>query len=282
MAETPKLIINIDDIGMCHGANVAYLDLARSGRCDSGSVMVPCPWFLEIAEEGARDPSLKLGVHLTITSEKRHYRWRPLTAPAREAGLVDDNGFFWRTVPDVRGRADPQAVEAELRAQIDTFLRAGLTPTHFDAHMGAVLAPEFADITIRLGREYGVPILFPRSIEGYGPIHNLGPLDPAFYTSRSAELSLRNVLLVDRVLETPWHQEQPAESRYRDLFSQIGPGVNFMALHANAPGEIEVIEPASARIRTDEYDLLRTADWLSSLPALRGSLKDFSPDPIAS
>ena len=68
--DLPRVIVNIDDLGMCHGANTAYLDLARRGRCDSGSVMVPCPWYLEIAEAGALDPSLRLGVHLTITAEK--------------------------------------------------------------------------------------------------------------------------------------------------------------------------------------------------------------------
>ena len=177
----PKLIINIDDVGMCHGANEAFLTLFRAGRCDSGSVMVPCPWFLEIAEAGAQDPSLPLGVHLTITAEKPYYRWRPLTAPGPDSGLVDQNGFFWRTVPEVRQRADPHAVECELRAQIETFLAARLTPTHLDAHMGAVLAPEFAEIAIQLGRDYATPILFPRTIDAYGPIHNLGPLDPSFY-----------------------------------------------------------------------------------------------------
>jgi chitin disaccharide deacetylase len=282
MAESPRLVINIDDVGMCHGANVAYLDLARSGRCDSGSVMVPCPWFLEIAEEGARDPSLRLGVHLTITSEKRYYRWRPLTAPGPASGLVDENGFFWRTVPEVREHANPEAVEAELRAQIEAFRNAGLTPTHFDAHMGAVLAPEFADIAIRLGREYGVPVLFPRTIAGYGPIHNLGELDPDFYASRSAALLAAGAQPVDRVLETPWHRDQPAQERYRALFAQIGPGLTFMALHANAPGELEAIEPDTALIRTEEWDVIRSADWLPGLDATRGSLTDFSARSMAS
>lgn len=275
-AALPRLVINIDDVGMCHGANIAYLDLMKAGRCDSGSVMVPCPWFLEIAAAGRQDPSLKLGVHLTITAEKQFYRWRPLTGAGPETGLVDESGMFWRTVPEVRAKARPDAVEAELRAQIEAFYAAGLKPTHFDAHMGAVLAPEFADITIRLGRLYGVPILFPRSIDAYGPNHNLGPLDPAYYTTRAAERDAADLILVDRVLETPWRQDEPAEARYRALFAGISPGLNFMALHANAAGELEAIEPQSARIRIDEYAVLREAEWINDLPVTRGSLSDFS------
>jgi hypothetical protein len=278
-AQQPAVIINIDDVGMCHGANTAYLDLAKRGRCDSGSVMVPCPWYLEIAELGGADPTLNLGVHLTITSEKKYYRWRPLTVPGPKAGLTDADGFMWRSVPEVRRHAAPEAVEAELRAQIDTFLKAGLQPSHLDAHMGAVLSPEFVDIYMRLGAEYRIPTLFPRTIEGYGPIHNLGDIDAGLYLDRAAALEASGASLIDRVLETPWHQDQPAETRYRALFGQIGPGLSFMALHANAPGELEAIEPASAAIRIGEYEVLRgpgSADFIDALPVRRGSLRDFS------
>lgn len=277
--DRPTVVINIDDVGMCHGANAAFLDLARRGRCDSGSVMVPCPWFLEIAEIGAADASLRLGVHLTLTSEKKHYRWRPLTAPGPKAGLTDGDGFLWRSVPELRRHAVPDAVEAELRAQIETFLKAGLKPSHLDGHMGAALSPEFVGIYLRLGRDYAIPILFPRSIEGYGPIHNLGALDAGIYPPKAATLAAAGASLADRVLETPWHQRQPAQARYRDLFGQIGPGLTFMALHANAPGEIEVIEPDSAAIRTGEYEVLRSAeakDFIDDLPVRRGALCDFS------
>ena len=46
-------ILHVDDVGMCHGANVAFLELARAGFVDTGSVMVPCPWFPEIAAAAA-------------------------------------------------------------------------------------------------------------------------------------------------------------------------------------------------------------------------------------
>src|SRR5579871_2068233 len=77
------VILHVDDLAMCHGANRAYLDLARAGCATCGSVMVPCPWFLDIAEAAAAEPALDLGVHLTLTSEWRHYRWRPLSTASR-------------------------------------------------------------------------------------------------------------------------------------------------------------------------------------------------------
>jgi chitin disaccharide deacetylase len=92
------LILHVDDLAMCHGANRAYLELAAAGLVTCGSVMVPCPWFREIAEAAAADPGLDLGVHLTLTSEWPHYRWQPLSTASRASGLIDDEGYFWRDV----------------------------------------------------------------------------------------------------------------------------------------------------------------------------------------
>ena len=157
-----RVVLHEDDVGMCHGANSAFLELVRLGVCSSGSVMVPCPWFLEIAEAAAADPSIDLGVHLTLNAEKRHYKWRPLTAPSPKSGLTDEHGFFHPDVATTRRKASPEAVETELRAQIDAAYAAGIDVTHLDAHMGAAFSPEFCDIYIRLGLEYRLPILLTR------------------------------------------------------------------------------------------------------------------------
>ena len=52
------LVFHIDDVGMCHGANTAFLDLMRAGNVTCGSIMVPCPWFREIAAEAVQDKTL--------------------------------------------------------------------------------------------------------------------------------------------------------------------------------------------------------------------------------
>lgn len=273
-----KVVINIDDVGMCHGANVAYLKLKRAGAVDSGSVMVPCPWFLEIAEEGARDHSLNLGVHITLTSEKKYYRWRPLTKASRASGIVDGDGYLFRSVPELRAGGEPEAVEAEMRAQIDAAKAVGLSLTHIDGHMGAVFSPEFVDRYAAVGIDYGLPTLFPKSISAYGPIHNLGKLDDSVYAAPGKRLVEAGETLASAVLETPWHRDQPARIRYEALFNQIGEGLNFLCLHANAPGEIDVIEPNSAQIRIDEFDLLPDPDFMAFVEGLsirRGSLRDF-------
>src|SRR3954462_7143579 len=90
------VILHVDDLGMCHGGNQAFLELAAAGLVSCGSVMVPAPWFREIAEAGAADPSLDLGIHLTLTSEWARYRWAPISTISRSSGLIDADGYFWR------------------------------------------------------------------------------------------------------------------------------------------------------------------------------------------
>ncbi len=198
-----RVVIHEDDVGMSHGANTAFVELMKLGTCSSGSVMVPCPWFPEAAEIAAADPSLDVGVHLTLTSEQKTYRWRPLTAPPKSAGLTDEQGYFWPDVPRAR-KAAPEAVEAELRAQIEVAVAAGIDPTHFDAHMGTAQMPEFVAISRKLAAEYRVPMLLVKDYSRYNPASYAGPLDPAGYDAEIVKARAAGEPVFDIVQETPW------------------------------------------------------------------------------
>lgn len=263
-----RLVLHEDDVGMCHGANSAFLELCRLGTCSSGAVMVPCPWFPELAEAAVADLSLDVGVHLTLNSEKRHYKWRPLTAPSKASGLVDDGGFFWPDVAATRRRAHPDAIEAELRAQVDAALAAGIDVTHLDAHMGTAMAPEFCDIYLRLGVDYRLPVLITANLAAYTPNDNLvGVTEDAFSRGVDKARAL-GFDVFDAAIQTTWNRPRtrPAEAAYKALVGGVGEGLTFFCLHFNAPGELEFIEPRSAYIRTEEYELFRSDSfrlWLS-------------------
>jgi len=271
MPAATRLVIHADDVGMNHGANRAFVELSRLGTVAAGSVMVPCPWFSEIAEAAAADPGLDCGVHLTLNSEMTHYRWGPITRPGPSSGLADDHGYLWPDVATLRRHAHPEAVEAEWRAQIDRALASGIDVTHLDAHMGSALAPEWCGRYVAVGIDYGVPVLITGALGDYGPCNHLagaaeGPFDDAVAAARSAGMPV-----FDRVLETDFSRPRGRPADYRALLGDPGSGLTYCAFHPNAPGgaEIEVIEPDQFHVRTDEYELFRTAgwrDWLESRP----------------
>ncbi len=256
------VVLHEDDVGMSHGANVAFLELTRFGTCSSGSVMVPCPWYLEIAEAAAADRTMDLGVHLTINAEKRYYKWRPLTAPSPAAGLTDDNGYFWPDVATTRNKAHPQAVEAEFRAQIEAAYRAGIDVTHIDGHMGAAISPEFCAITVRLAHEYKLPLLLTRTAGEYAPNDNLVGVTEEAHQPGVERARALGLTIFDRAVETTWHRPpgNPGPA-YRAIIEGIPAGLTFFCLHFNTPDELAIIEPEAQHTRAEEYALFRSEEF---------------------
>ena len=158
------VILHVDDLGMSHSANEAFLRLHGRQLITSGSIMVPCPWFREIAEAVAADQTTDVGVHFTLTSEWEHYRWAPISTRSRASGLIDDDGYFWRDVASLRRHMIPEAAETELRAQIERALQAGVRLTHADAHMGAAMLPELLACHIGLAMMYQLVPVLPKRI----------------------------------------------------------------------------------------------------------------------
>ena len=249
------LVLHVDDVGMCHGANVAFLELSRARAVSCGSVMVPCPWFREIASAAAEDHSLDVGVHLTLTSEWPQYRWAPITTHSRASGLIDEQGCFPRNCVALRERLNVEAAEIELRAQIDRALEAGIDVTHLDTHMGAAAIPELADVYLRLGLDYRLPVLLPRQVASYTGVLRLGELPGALHERELAMLDARGLPVVDHFRMTPEAYDPDPVTTYRRMVESLPPGVTYFALHCNAPGDIETIVPPRAHRRTHEYDL---------------------------
>jgi predicted glycoside hydrolase/deacetylase ChbG (UPF0249 family) len=247
MTDTRTLIIHEDDLGNSHGANMAFVELWDMGLATTGSVMVPCPWFPEIARIARERPEMDLGVHLTLTAEFDSVRWRPLTGVA-DNGLCDADGYFWHRVADAR-RADPAAVEAELRVQIETAYAAGIDVTHLDSHMGTVWHPEFFDIFVKLGREYRLPIGITRDMA------RMGADDARLQTALDALVAEGHPEFLTYVT-TPFSQPTATEPHYRQMFAALPAGLNFGAFHFTQPGDMEFFSP-DIKLRTTEYDMFR-------------------------
>jgi chitin disaccharide deacetylase len=152
------LIIRSDDAGMSHSVNMGLQRLIESGLPVSISVMFPTPWHQETVELLKRHPSVSVGIHLTLNSEWKNYRWGPVLGRTAVPSLVDAEGYFFPAADTLyRNQPNLQEVERELRAQIERALRSGLRIDYVDYHMGTVMGhPEFREVTERLAREFSL------------------------------------------------------------------------------------------------------------------------------
>lgn len=236
-AQERVLMIHADDIGMSHSVNRATIEALREEMVTSGSIMVPCPWFPEIAAYFREHPELDLGLHLTLTSEWNYYRWGPVASPQQVPNLVDPEGFLWRSVRDVASRASAAEVETELRAQIERALAFGIRPTHLDTHMGTLYArPDYFQVYRKLGKEYSLPIMVMR------PSPELEATARASGSAITAEM-LREVeeegfpVLDHLVTGVPGDSVEERRKAYHELLRNLKPGVTMLIVHLGGEDE---------------------------------------------
>jgi len=152
------VILHADDIGMCSEANEAVIPYLLNDQIQSAAAMVPCPWFNDIADWYKKHPEEDIGLHLTLTSEWKNYRWGPVSNPSNVPELIDPEGYMWRGVIDVASRAPVTTVEKEVRAQIERAYERGIKPGHIDTHMGTLYSKvEYAEAFFKVAMEYGIP-----------------------------------------------------------------------------------------------------------------------------
>ena len=170
---TKLLMIHADDAGLSHSENRATIKSLTQGIVNSYSMMVPCPWFYEMAVFAKNNPQYDNGIHLTLTCEWESYKFGPVLPLAEVPSLVNEAGYFFKSREELKENATAEDIKKELKAQIEKAYAFGLKPTHIDSHMYSVgISAEVMDIYRRLGEEYDLPILINKEIM------NMSGLDP--------------------------------------------------------------------------------------------------------
>lgn len=249
------LIIHADDLGVAHSENQASIYALEKGVVNSASIMVPCPWFPEIAAYARKNPKADLGLHLTLNSEWNYYKWGPVASRQEVSSLLDSSGYFFDSVEKLNAAGNPEEAEKELRSQIEQALAFGIDPTHFDAHMGAAFSNrDFLEVYIHLGREYKVPVLLSREVL------------QAWYGIDVDELVTENEVLVDRLLgASPEDYDQGMKTYYVNALKSLQPGLNCLILHAAYDDEemraITVEHPYyHAKWRQEDFDFFTSKE----------------------
>lgn len=166
----PQLLIRLDDIGMNHSVNMAAEKVAKTGMPFSVSLQFACPWYQEAVEILKQYPQVSVGVHLTLTSEWKNYRWGPVLGRTAVPSLVDSNGYFPQSTKAFAGSGYKlDEVEKELSAQIERALASGLKISYIDPHMGIALStPELRALTEKLAHKYKLGISILSNVNYFG------------------------------------------------------------------------------------------------------------------
>ena len=159
-ADSKLLIVHADDLAVAHSEDAASFDALDKQAVTSASIMVPCPWLTEVADYAKAHPDADLGLHLTLTSEWKTYRWGPVESKDKVPSLLDPSGYLWPDTPQSVGALKAEEAEREIRAQIERAVAMGIHPTHLDSHMGTLFSrPDLFAVYVKVAREYKLPFL---------------------------------------------------------------------------------------------------------------------------
>ncbi len=250
------LILHMDDAGMSFDSNSGIERVLEHGAARSLSVMMPCPWVPQIAAYLHAHPGTDAGLHLTLTSEWRDYRWGPLAGILAVPGLVDPQGAFWSNVEAVVSHASPEEVDREIRAQLARAETMGFHPTHLDSHMGTLFESEaFLAKYIRLGIEKHIPVMLPGGHDAFlrADTPSASPTDPRWVEMRKLGETLwkAGLPVLDDLHNASYGWHMPASlprddrslqlwraARYIESLRTLKPGLTMVIMHCTDPTEV--------------------------------------------
>jgi chitin disaccharide deacetylase len=217
-ADSKLLILHADDLAVTHSEDAASFDALDKQAVTSASIMIPCPWLTEIADYAKAHPDADLGLHLTLTSEWKTYRWGPVESKDKVPSLLDPSGYLWPDTPQSAGALKADEVEREIRAQIERAVAMGIHPTHVDTHMGTLLSrPDLFAVYVKVAHEYKLPFL--------------ALLTPNPPRERSSFLSSKDVLLDSVVIADPSVHPGDWKTFYANAINNLKPGVTEIIVH---------------------------------------------------
>jgi predicted glycoside hydrolase/deacetylase ChbG (UPF0249 family) len=216
-ASARLLVIHADDLGMNHSVNRATFEALEKEWITSASILVPCPWFPEVAKWAREHPSADVGIHQALNSEWTTLRWGPVSPKDKVPSLLDSDGYLPLDTPAVTENAKLAEVETELRAQVDKAKSAGVRVTHLDSHMGALFGSTgLYRVYQSMGYSYDLPILEAKS----------GSHAPQGSPPPEEEILVEKVIEID-----PGVDAKDWASWYPQQLQPLGPGVYQVIVH---------------------------------------------------
>jgi predicted glycoside hydrolase/deacetylase ChbG (UPF0249 family) len=251
------LIIHADDLAVAHSEDTASFDALDRKAVTSASVMVPCPWLDEVAAYAKDHPDADLGLHLTLTSEWKTYRWGPVESKDKVPSLLDPSGYLWPETEPAKQHLNADQVEHEIRAQIERAIALGIHPTHLDSHMGVLFdRPDLFAVYVRVAREYKLPFLVVHTPDAPPALLSL--------------LSDKDIVLDALVMADPAVHSADWKAFYSNAIKNLKPGLTEIIVHlGHDDAELQAImvdhPDYGAAWRQRDYDAVTSSEFQRAL-----------------
>jgi chitin disaccharide deacetylase len=256
-ADSKLLIIHADDLAVAHSEDAASFDALDKHSVTSASIMVPCPWLNEVAAYAKEHPDADLGLHLTLTSEWKTYRWGPAASRDNVPSLLDSSGYLWPEVEPAVKNLKPEEAEREVRAQIERAMAMGIHPTHLDSHMGVLFSrPDLFAVYVKIAHEYKLPFLAVRSPQAPKELMSL--------------LSDRDVVLDSIVMAEPSVGSANWKTFYINAIKNLKPGITEIIVHlGHDDAELKAVmidhPDYGSEWRQRDYDAVTSSEFRKTL-----------------
>jgi len=254
------LIINNDDSGMSYASNQGTIEGMENGLISSSTIMFNCPWSLDIVNYVKQHPDKHFGVHLTLTSEWKNYKWSSVASSNTVSSLLDPNGYLWRSVEEVYQHGDPEHAYLEGKAQIEKALHYGLPITHIDSHMGTFqLKPAYIEKYVQLAVDFNLPLRMASqsTLAKYG-MPNL-----------RRDCAKKGLVFTDyMVYEELANYKDDVEGFWLKVINDLKPGVTELYLHASKDTDDLRVFTGSWKKRIAELEVFTKSEKIKA--AIKG------------
>jgi hypothetical protein len=256
-ADSKLLIVHADDLAAAHSVDAASFDALDKNAITSASVMVPCPWLTEVAAYAKAHPDADLGLHLTLTSEWKTYRWGPVESKDKVGSLLDPTGYLWFEAAPALQNIKAEEAEIEIRAQVERAIAAGIHPTHLDSHMGVLfLRPDLFAVYVKVAHEYKLPFLAVHFPDTPPQIFSL--------------LGEKDVVVDSVIIATPAVHSNEWREFYTNALRNLKPGLNEIIVHlGHDDSELEAVTldhpDYGAAWRQRDYEIVTSPEFKKTL-----------------
>jgi predicted glycoside hydrolase/deacetylase ChbG (UPF0249 family) len=254
-ANSRLLIIHADDFGMMHSVDTAIEEAFEKHWITSASILVPCPWFPEVAQWAKAHPEADLGIHLALNADWTSYRWPSIAPQSKVPSLLDADGYLPLTTEYVAAHAKMPEVETETHAQVDKAQAAGVHITHVDTHMGTIVSTDdLLKVYLGTAQSYKVPAML---IQSRG--------DRATDLARF-HLAPETIILDNLIEIMPGVSKAEWLNAYKKMLQPLPPGTYQLVVHlahndAEMQGATFDHPDWGAEWRQNDFDLVRSGEF---------------------